>query len=186
METKGACYKKICGICGQTICECPCDRPKKKIFKSTCGKCSIGTKKAPAFPSAENPVDLNAPLKFKEYVVKIGDTFVYLVDADEVVLRWTTEFVMGGSWCRFSFIPKFEIWIDKFMDEFEIKDTVMHEYIESHTWDYYGGEYDKAHYATVKLEDYLYDNQCAIDGKINELLQGDTPSPPDKDDLIED
>ena len=172
METKGACYKTICGICGAEINACPCDRPNKKLYRSTCGKCSIGTKAA-AFPSADNPVDKKGPLKVKEYVVKIGDAFVYLVDQDEIQLRWTSEFVMAGSWKRFSFIPKFEIWVDKALDEFEIKDCIMHEWVESHVWDYFNGVYDDAHYATLKLEDFLYGNQGGIDGEIDKLLQGD-------------
>lgn len=165
-------WRRKCAFCGTTMSWCKCegtsaDNGSMKTLHGICDKCSA------VLPKENKGIDPTAPLKTKEYLTIIGDMFFYLVDQDEVQLKWTGEFVMAGSWKRFSFIPKFEGWIDIALDEFEIKDCLMHEYIESHTWDYYGGDYNKAHYATLKLQDWYYGNLGGKDGEIDKMLQGD-------------
>lgn len=160
-------WRRKCGICNKLMSWCKCegtnpDTGSMKTLMGTCEKCSTFDKKG---------IDPALPLKTKEYLTKIGDMFFYLVDQDEVQLKWTGEFVMAGNWRRFTFIPKYEGWVDIALDEFEIKDCVMHEYIESHTWDYYGADYDRAHYATLKLQDWYYGNEGGKDGEIDRLLK---------------
>lgn len=169
-------WRKICSFCKTQISWCRCagissDSGSLKTLHGICSKCATtkSDKELAAFGYFrkgldEIGIDPNAPLKVKEYVCKIGNVLVYLVDEDEIHHKWTTDWTEGGNWLAYPFMPKNEIWIDINMDDEKIRHAVFHEFVESAVWPQFGN-YDDAHAVAVKLDDFLFGNLGGHDGE---------------------
>lgn len=92
------------------------------------------------------------------YVKKLGnvgengsEAVVSIVDGEMVRNLYKTDFVEGGNWQVYKFIPKNEIWIEKDVQKPEVKFILLHEFVEAGLMGQ-GESYAKAHKEANKQE----------------------------------
>jgi len=77
---------------------------------------------------------------------------IYVVDGNEVKIKHDMNFVEGGNDCRYKYMPKNTIWIDKNIDVDNYKFIAFHEFIERKLMDEKRFSYNKAHGIANKKE----------------------------------
>jgi len=84
-------------------------------------------------------------------IIKVHDidVKVYLVSGGVVRVHLYPDFIEGGNWKRYKFIPKDEIWIDNVVDPSEYDKEIDHEAYEAGKM-LEGEGYDKAHNDALK------------------------------------
>lgn len=97
-------------------------------------------------------------MNYKEYLTKVDDIFIYLVDGEEVRNTYTSDFTEGSNWLRARYIPSKEIWLEYKQSKLDLQMTLIHEVVEI-LYMLTGKNYDTAHFATTQLENWLRGNQ---------------------------
>lgn len=87
----------------------------------------------------------------KEYC-KIGDITVWLVDAELVRDWFKVDYMEGGHFYVYKWIPKDEIWIENGLINSEIPYILIHEYVERTLMKEEKMKYDDAHNIAAKVE----------------------------------
>ena len=79
--------------------------------------------------------------------LEAGDfkTIVYVEDGDEIAKKHSMEFVEGGNYMAYPFIPRPELWIDCYLEPEMWRYILFHEFMESYMMDIMGLKYDMAH-----------------------------------------
>jgi hypothetical protein len=77
------------------------------------------------------------------------------VDGTYVRRRWDRDFIGGGHWLRFKFMPQNEIWIEQIYTPNDIKLFIIHEVSEVLTMLLKNASYDEAHRVAVICESYV-------------------------------
>ena len=99
----------------------------------------------------------------KSLVGQIEDMSIYLVNGNEVKVKYHMDFVEGGNDMTYGvnapdpihglrFMPANEIWLDAHMDLDQLRFIAYHEYIERYLMVTYSMIYDKAHIYADRLE----------------------------------
>lgn len=91
-------------------------------------------------------------------LTQYGMMNIWLVQGDEVRKQFDTAFVHGGNGFRYSFIPKYEIWIDEQLSPQDRAFTLIHELYESSLMREgreYGPAHDESSYIEKKLRNLV-------------------------------
>lgn len=90
-----------------------------------------------------------------EYKVKIGNlkkiTF-FRVNGKEVRDKYFIDFVEGGHWLVYNFIPENEIWLEEMADHEEEIPILIHEIYEVTLMQYTDKDYETSHDVASALE----------------------------------
>ncbi len=86
----------------------------------------------------------------KPYLKKLC-TNIYLVDGFYIRNHYDVDFVAGGHWLRYKFIPGGEIWIEDTVKPRERKFIILHEKTEVGLMQR-GFTYNQAHKSANKIE----------------------------------
>jgi hypothetical protein len=90
---------------------------------------------------------------------EIGETSegwkLYLVDGQYVRDHFDTDYVEGGHWLVYKWIPQHEIWIEKLQTTEDIEMSSTHEIIEAKLMELEGLDYETAHARTIELESLI-------------------------------
>ena len=155
-------YKKHCAICSKMYswCRCPSAGSYKKLH-GVCESCkTLHKSETMDYQKKENP---NEPLRFKELMMVIGNIFYYWIDEEEVANKFTADFLEGGHWLVYNWIPKNEIWIDINNDWNTIADCIWHESLENAKMQM-GMNYMEAHMQALHIEDFCRQNAAGQTG----------------------
>jgi hypothetical protein len=76
---------------------------------------------------------------------------VYLVDGNYVKKNYNMDFVEGGHWRVYDYIPKGEVWVDRLVDKDERLYVIAHELLECRDMAD-GTTYNKAHIRANRRE----------------------------------
>ena len=87
----------------------------------------------------------------KSFLCDYEEYKVYTVNGDYVKVNHSIEFVEGGNFKVYDFIPENEIWIDNKVDEKDFKFIILHEYVEVKQM-LKGLDYDSAHKIANEVE----------------------------------
>jgi hypothetical protein len=87
--------------------------------------------------------------------LQVYDVSYILVDGPFVRDNVHVDFVEGGHYYRYAFIPENEIWIEDDMTRLDQVTTAVHETRERYLMKEFGWGYDKAHDAATEIETKL-------------------------------
>ena len=88
---------------------------------------------------------------YGECLGRIGNGTVWTVDGEYIRNNIDVDFVAGGHYARYAYIPIGEIWIEKNLSAFDRDATKLHESVElGHMED--GESYDDAHEYACSVE----------------------------------
>jgi len=82
---------------------------------------------------------------FKQQIGQWKNLNIYMVDGNEVKIKYDMDFVEAGNSEAKNYIPKNEIWIDSSTDTTNIKFSIYHEIVERFYMNVYDYDYEKAH-----------------------------------------
>lgn len=85
----------------------------------------------------------------------LGNCRVWLVDGELIRNTIDTDFTMGGTDGRYSYIPACEIWLDKNLSILDRQATLLHEMIERDLMVGRGWTYNRAHDRATEVEQQL-------------------------------
>lgn len=91
----------------------------------------------------------------KKLVCKLGAYKIYAVNGDVVKLKHDMDFVEGGNFMRYKFIPKPEIWIDSNIQEHDWRFIMAHEVAETFLMHKHDYSYERAHEVANAIEKKL-------------------------------
>jgi hypothetical protein len=89
---------------------------------------------------------------YRYYIGKIDKYDIWIVDGNQVRLKFYSSFLYGGNEQRYPFNPKGEIWIDNAISCEEYYLTLAHEMNERHLMAKFGLTYYAAHDSSLSLE----------------------------------
>ena len=128
------------------------EKEKSVRTKDAINKLRIKNKKVISSPLHK---DLPKKLYFKKYGA-IRDTTetvnVFLVNGEIVRDLFKTDYVEGGHYYVYDWIPKEEIWIEKTVHNDEFPVIILHEFLERTLMKYKKFPYVRAHVAASKVE----------------------------------
>ena len=82
-------------------------------------------------------------------VGKVADSIdgasIWVVDGNDVKVKFDMDFVEGGNHCVYKFIPPNQIWIDSNVNDSQKKFIALHEVVERHIMVTKHVSYEEAH-----------------------------------------
>jgi len=120
--------------------------------KDAFNKLYIQNKKTVSVPLHK---DIPKKVYFKKYgaIKDVTETVnIFLVNGEVVRDLYKTDYVEGGHYYVYDWIPKEEIWIEKTVHSEEIPVIILHEFLERTLMKYKKFPYVKAHVAALKVE----------------------------------
>lgn len=87
---------------------------------------------------------------------------IYTVDGASVRFLHDQEFLLGGNWLAHTFIPKGEIWVERFLTGPDMRAVIIHECYEAELMmdtRRKGMTYEKAHKKALEVEQ-AYRDYC--------------------------
>lgn len=116
------------------------------------------------------------PRKLQVYLE--GPVKVFVVDGKFIRENMTLEFLAGGHWYVYDFIPEDEIWLDDRMSKDEVIYTLIHELYERLVMKTNKLPYEEAHNLANVVEKYCRDNDNQAAAMLKHLLNERIPSLP--------
>lgn len=101
---------------------------------------------------------------------------IFIVDGKKVRENYHIDFLAGGHYYRYNFIPEDEVWIDDAMNIDELEPIIVHELTERTLMKEQKMEYDPAHDIANKKELEVRTARNEIRDKINTILYIPTPA----------
>lgn len=100
---------------------------------------------------------------------------IFIVDGKKVREQYDMDFIAGGHYYRYKFIPEDEVWIDDAMNIDEIEPTILHELTERTLMKEQSMSYPKAHDIANQKELEVRKERNDIRDKINTILYTNLP-----------